>query len=704
MANKEKLLASAQKHLKKKVLPRAIKDFAKVVELDPNDMRSRQKLAELYSRTGNSAEAFEQYDTVAKYFAGNGFYLKAIAIYRQMLRLDPSQLSIHMRLAELNEKQGLVGNAMSEYRQLVSHYEKNDMTADSIRILEKMQELDPENLNIQIKLAEVLISNDQVAEGRECFNSVLTALNEKQDFDRILKLYKKLLPLYPNDNEIQMGLATTLLAKGELEKGLALLQNLLRENPDDLELLQLLATTYRDLDDLNNCRLTYQHILNLDSSDLDMREALVSCCLDSQQYEQALTELEEWKEAFQKASRLKKLQDFYESLKEGLPGNQSVLLTLDSIYELTGDGDKLLDIMSSSSDNSAYAAEEETVSDSLLDTAADDFEDDQVLDLDEFEISDPDLDGEVSLESLGEDEEPPVEAAEEIIELEISDALQIEAVEEDSLDLNFDFDEEVTGLATGRDLQAELEEAEFYLQQGLFDEAERVCRDLLQQNPDAEECQQKLDEILARRDSTDKERDPSSELHDLAAEVLEEGFPDLVLDSLDIILGDDSSELDDLLDISEESPVFRTDVDDQIAADDMESHYNLGIAYREMGLFDDAISEFEKAQTDPSRFIDCQTLKALCFADKGEFEKSEEAYKAALSSTSIDDMQRLSLHYELGMLYENFQRPGEALGSYQFVANADPQFRDIADKIAALSDGGDVTNDSGSSKNRISFL
>lgn len=707
MANKDKLLVSAQKHLKKKALPKAIKDFAKVVDIDPNDMRSRQKLAELYSRTGNALEAFDQYETVAKYFSSNGFYLKAIAIYRQMQKLDPSQISIHARLAELNEKQGLIGNAMSEYRLLVKYYEQNEMTADISRTLEKMQELDPENLNIQIKLAEVMIGSGQVEEGREFLESVFKVLNEKQDHDKILKIYKKFLPQFPNDSEMQRGLAVALLEKGELEKGLALLQNLLRESPDDSELLHLLATTYKNLDDQNNCRLTYQHLLKLEPTDLDTREELITCCFDSQQYEQALTELEEWKEAFQQAGALEKLKGFYETLKEAMPDNQSVLMTLDSIYELTGDGNKIFDIMASEAEGSTYAATEETVSDSLLDTASEDMEEDQIIEIGDIESPLVGLDDDLQLEMLDEDEEvigeALSEADEDIIDLEISDAMQVEAVEEDSLDLNFDLGEEDTELAPARDLQAELEEAEFYLQQGLFDEAERVCRDLLEQNPDAEDCQKKLEEVLSQRNYTDKKQDASSELHDLAVEVLEEGFPDLVLDSLDNLLEDDSKEFD-LLDTSEESPVFRTDVDDQIAADDMESHYNLGIAYREMGLFDDAISEFDKAQQDPSRFVACQTLKGLCYSDKGDFEKSEEAYKAALSSTSIDENQRMSLHYDLGQLYENSQRPEDALASYQFVADADPHFRDIAEKIAAISKGGSSSSAAEKNKDRISFL
>ncbi|MCK5912920.1 MAG: hypothetical protein KAG12_03515, partial [Desulfuromusa sp.] len=89
--NKDKLLESAQKNLKKKQVTKAIKDYVKIVEMDPVDVRSRQKLAELYVRTNQNTDAYEQYESVAKYFSSNGFYLKAIAIYKQMQRLDPSQ-------------------------------------------------------------------------------------------------------------------------------------------------------------------------------------------------------------------------------------------------------------------------------------------------------------------------------------------------------------------------------------------------------------------------------------------------------------------------------------------------------------------------------------------------------------------------------------------------------------------------------------
>jgi len=702
LASKEKLLLSAQKNLKKRLLPRAIKDFAKVVDIDPNDMRSRQKLAELYAKTGKSTEAFEQYETVAKYFSGNGFYLKAIAIYRQMQRLDPSQITIFARLAELNEKQGLIGNAMAEYRQLVSYYEKEGQTADVIRILEKMQDVDPENLNIQVKLAEVYSASGRQQEGREYFDAALKVLQDKQNHDKILQLYAKFLPLFSNDDELRRGLAETLIEKGQMEKALGLLQSLLREQPEDPVLLEMLATTYRGLDDLNNCRLTYQQLLKKQPNNLDLRTELVRCCLDSDHFEQALQELEEWKEAFQKQDRLAELQTFYESLKQALPDNRTVVNTLDSIYRLTGDGDPLLNVMETEGIEETAPEPQDDVFDALLDTASEDLEDDAYIDLGELEgVAE---EGAIELEELDGEEGSTVEVAEEeLVELELSDLVDIDG--DEPFDLAVELEEIDESDAPLLNPPQDLEEAEFYLQQGLYDEAEKVCRAILAVSPDDADCQAKLQEVQSRREGSESDSDASNALHDLAVEVLDDDFADFVASGLEAGNTDKAGAFDDLLDSSDDGPIFRTDVDDQIAADDMESHYNLGIAYREMGLFDDAVSEFNKAQSDPARFVDCQTLKGLCYVDKGDFEKGEEAFRAALASTTIDEGQRLSLYYELGALYEAFQHPQEALASYRFVADADPEFRDIAEKVARLSQGDDsASTNSSASKDRISFL
>ncbi len=709
-ASKEKLLESAQKSLKKKQLTKAIKDYVKVVDLDPGDVRSRQKLAELYVRTNKNAEAYEHYESVAKYFASNGFYLKAIAIYKQMQRLDPKQVALFNRLAELNEKQGLVGNAMAEYRNLVNYYERNDMVADAIKTLEKMRDLDGSNLNVRVKLAEVYATNQREDEGLGEFESVMKALKDRREYDKVLKLYKMFLPLYPHNQQLQLGLAQTLYDKGAFAKGLEVLSGLLKDKPEDPDVLRLIARGHSDLKDWDNAHQTYQQLLSLDPSDLETRNTLITCHFEHQKYDEALAELEEWKDEFFKAERVEHLRGYYESLKEHLPGNKVVRQTLDSIYELTGDGGKLLDIISeveTPEDEPVLA--EETLSDSLLDSAAEDIET-SLLDIpegedaEEFVLDTPveESDFELDLEPSSDlDELSGGVDTEEIIELDISNSEALDTLEGDDLEFSFDLDSEDTATEPQaqqpqRDLRADLEEAEFYIQQGLYVEAEKLCSDILDYAPDSVDCQQKIEEIRAHL--AEGQETASAELHDLASEVLTDGFPDL----------DEDSASDSFTQFDSEQKIFRTDVDEQIAADDLESHYNLGIAYREMGLLDDAISEFSKAERDPSRYVDCQTLKGLCFCDKGDHAQSEVMFQQALDSPHLEDPQRINLCYELGSLYERSDRFEEALSSYQLVVAQDQEYRDASEKVAQLRSRLGASTDelppADEGKERISFL
>lgn len=706
--NKDKLLESAQKNLKKKQVVKAIKDYVKIVELDPADVRSRQKLAELYVRTNKNTEAYEQYESVAKYFSSNGFYLKAIAIYKQMQRLDPGQISVFNRLAELNEKQGLLGNAMTEYRNLVDYYGRNGMVADELKTLEKMRDLDLNNLNVRVKLAEVYANNERKDEGYAELESVLEILSDKGDFDKIFKLYKMFLPLYPKNKKLQMGLALAFYEKGDFSRGVTILESLLKDKPDDPDLLRLLGRGYGDLKKWSEACGAYQQLLDMDPTDLDIRESMIKCEIDSAQYDRALTELEEWKDTFFKADRLDHLTGYYETLKEKLADNSVVLQTLDSIYELTGEGDKLLDIISEREDEPDEPIIGETLSDSLLGSAAEDIAisgidldvtdetDDLTFDIVEDEVLDlqleSSLDGGFSAESVD---------ADAIIELDIGDSLDLGQNKSTDLEFSFDLEEEKptdSPPAVENNLQADLEEAEFYLQQGLYAEAEKLCRDILAYDPDSAECRQKLEEIEALLNREQEQPTVAKSTQDVNP--LSESFADIDFDfGLDSLQPDEAAE----------KKIFKTDVDEQIAADDMESHYNLGIAYREMGLLDDAISEFEKAEKEPSRYVDCQTLKGLSFSDKGDFENAEIMFQRALDCDHLEDIQRLNLGYELGLLYERAERSNDALNSYQDVFSQDTNYRDVREKISVLKKTLGIAEDDSPTvleekKERISFL
>jgi len=708
--NKDKLLESAQKNLKKKQVAKAIKDYVKIVKLDPADVRSQQKLAELYTRTGKNTEAYEQYESVATHFSDNGFYLKAIAIYKQMQRLNPGQIALFNRLADLNEKQGLIGNAMAEYRNLVDYYARNGMIADEIKTLEKMRDLDLNNLNVRVKLAEVFANNEREDEGYLELESILEILSKKGDFDKILKLYKMFLPFYPNNEKLQMGLALAFYEKSDFGRGVVILENLLKDKPKDPDLLRLLGRGYADLKKWDRACEIYQYLLDMDPTDLDIRESMIRCEIDSTQYDRALAELEEWKDTFFKADRLDHLKESYEILKEKLVDNRTVLQTLDSIYELTGDGDKLLNIISEQEDHLEETVVDETISDSLLGITGEDIDDSDVaielidadeemsFDIVEEEVVDLQLESSLDDESSGESAETDA-----IIELEIDDSLDLVQDKKDDQEFSFDLEEdpsEKTAPVVESNLSADLEEAEFYIRQGLYVEAEKLCRDILVYAPDSVECAQKLKEIETLQ--SQKQAPPIADQQSNATGPV---FDNIVDADVNFDFALDSLQTDKTV----AKKIFKTDVDEQIAADDMESHYNLGIAYREMGLLDDAISEFAKAEKEPSRYVDCQTLKGICFSDKNDYAKAELMFQQALDSPHLEEVQRLNLGYELGLLYERADRSNDALDSYQKVFSQDQDYRDIKDKISVLKNTLGITEEDfqiapEEKKERISFL
>lgn len=692
---KDKLLESAQKSLKKKQVLKAIKDYVKIIELDPADVRSRQKLAELYVRTGKNAEAYEQYEAVAKYFSSNGFYPKAIAIYKQMQRLDPYQVSLFYRLAELNEKQGLIGNALAEYRTLVDHYERNGMLADVIKVLEKMRDLDQENLNIRVKLAEIYVKNDHKDEALAELDGAFEALSAKGAYDKILRLYKMFLPFFPNNQKMQMGLVLAFYEKNDFQRGVKIVENLLKDKSRDPDLLRLAVRGYSGDNDWHNVKKTNRLLLDMDPTDLVVRDGLIRSEIETGAYTTALQELEVWKEAFFQAQRLDLLKEYYERLKIHLPGNSKVLETLDSIYELTGEGDKLLDILAERDDEKENSTAADTISDLLLGSAVDDIESETVeqtapagiADSDEDPLDDESFD---LLPAETDDREPDsLIADDELIELEIDDDFTsfqqadsspdvaekpvdpAASSPDEFIDFSFELPDDDTDLAPAPDLQEKLEEAEFFFAQGFYSEAEKIYHQILAQAPDMPDCLRRLDEIAGLGTS-----DPVADQHDLTTDDL---IDDLIDAELDFDLVADSPK-----ESAQEKKAFKTDVDEQIAADDLESHYNLGIAYRDMGLFDDAISEFEKAQNNDARYIDCLTLKGLCYADKNDFSAAESLFQLALESPFLEQREKINLNYELGLLYEKAERSADALARYELVLHQDSQYRDISDKIARL--------------------
>src|SRR5438046_2626997 len=153
--DKAKILRDAEKFVSHGKIPQAITEYLKIVKVDPNDVLTLNTVGDLYLRLGKVPEATQYFSQVAETYTRNNFLLKAIAVYKKILRADAGNLPINQTLAELLARQGLHVDARNQYLRLAEIYSGEGKTRESVQAYEKAAELDPGNSAVQLKLAQI---------------------------------------------------------------------------------------------------------------------------------------------------------------------------------------------------------------------------------------------------------------------------------------------------------------------------------------------------------------------------------------------------------------------------------------------------------------------------------------------------------------------------------------------------------------------
>src|ERR1700682_2582102 len=117
-SRREALIASAEKSLQKGKADAALKDYLKVLEETPGDINILNKVGDLFVRLNKNDESIPYYAKIADHYSRDGFFLKAIAIYKKINRLDPARLDIYERLAELYGRERLLPGGKKPYQGL----------------------------------------------------------------------------------------------------------------------------------------------------------------------------------------------------------------------------------------------------------------------------------------------------------------------------------------------------------------------------------------------------------------------------------------------------------------------------------------------------------------------------------------------------------------------------------------------------------
>ena len=969
--DKNKTIQNAQKYVQKGQLDKAIREYEKVVEADPRDVRTRLKIGDLYAKKGSIRDAADTYLQVAEAYSQQGFFLKAVAVYKQILKLDPNLVDVNIRLAELYHQLGLMSDAMAQYQSVANYYEKEGDTRSSFQTLQKMLDLDPDNIASRIKLAEMYSKEAMVAEAVDQFRQAAAYLKENNRIEDYIKVAERLIYHDPSDVELTRELANIYLAKADTKRALAKLQVCFKANPRDVETLHLLSRAFLDLGqptktvsvykelakiygddgDLDQQRATWKKVLELAPDDPDAQAALGSRPAASAEprpgapvagpppgataaavapgavqppgartavmpapaiaaaaapgrdggggggggaeavaklltetdvyvkyglHDKAIEHLkkvfaldpqnldghEKAKDLFKQAGNqdaaaqelvtliqltqngeperargyLSELLSVNPSLPEvqgfiaalGQPEAEQVSFLdpaaaagdvviadddddvlvadgadfdaeddfgleieatepeiLEASPELeidpgftvdAGDDAIILDdgsdddaivlddgsdddaiVLDDGSGDDAIVLDDGSGDDILLDDDVDDAtlvvggDDDTALVLDEpdeiivggeedgargdnafvidADLLDADLDSAVAaaeaavaaddsatqsisldavpdLNVLAEDAPrtellPQISLEDAPVELEM-DAVDpvVEAVPEAPAEPAAD-GALAGGGRSAEEIADELEEAEFFIQQGLPDEAQEVLQGILAAVPEHPGAKALLAQLTADDEapaddaiSFDDSEVPGDEAEtgfddfDLAGELAEE------LASLEADDAPQSAPLDEFqISADDVFAEFKKGVAKQVGSEDAATHYDLGIAYREMGLVRDAIDEFKLAGAQASRRVQSLTLVGVCQRELGDVEEAIESFKGALDGAAADPNAAKALYYELGDTYQIHGDDDEARYFFRKAFKVDPKFRDVKDRLAALGDDGSGPDD-----------
>ncbi|WP_163995354.1 tetratricopeptide repeat protein [Pyxidicoccus caerfyrddinensis] len=261
--DKNKIIEAAAKLVAKGAYDKAIKEYQKVLEVDPKDIRVLQKMGELYQKKNDNAQAAHFFTKVAESYSSDGFFLKAVALYKQVLKLNPNLLEVNLKLAELHQQLGLMSEAMAYFQIVANHYDKAGDTKASLDTLKKMVDLDPENVASKIKLAELYARENMTREAAQEFKRAAEYLKRNARAEDWLRVAERLSTLEPENLPLAKELAVSYLQRGDQKRALAKLQVCFKADGRDVETLTLLAQAFQGLGQTSKTVSVYKELAKI---------------------------------------------------------------------------------------------------------------------------------------------------------------------------------------------------------------------------------------------------------------------------------------------------------------------------------------------------------------------------------------------------------------------------------------------------------
>ncbi len=237
--NKAKAIEAAQKLIGQNKLKEAVAEYQKIHREEPKDQNTLNALGDLYARLNNIPDALTYYGKLADIYVGDGFLVRGIAMYKKISKLDPANTNAMERLADLYSMQGLMTDARAQYLTLAEACLKTNATNKAMEVMAKVLDLDPSNVKIQQRLADLYENHGQGPQAAQIYRRLGDHALQGGHTDEALKWVEKATHLAPGDAEVLLLQAQLQQRTGKAKLALATLEKIpnLEAHPDALHLL-----------------------------------------------------------------------------------------------------------------------------------------------------------------------------------------------------------------------------------------------------------------------------------------------------------------------------------------------------------------------------------------------------------------------------------------------------------------------------------
>jgi len=212
--DRDATLKKAEKLVRQGRLDLAIAEYVRIVDDNPGDWSTANTLGELYAKAGQTAQAIEQYTRIAGHFAEDGFYPKAAALYKKVLKLKPNDEAVQIELGDISAKQGLLADAKSYLNTVAARRKARGDSRGAAEIVVRLGDVDPSDYDARLAAARMLeqMGDDDTAGAR--YRRLYDDLLEKGRPAEAVEMLKELVRLKPLESDARATLAKTALANG----------------------------------------------------------------------------------------------------------------------------------------------------------------------------------------------------------------------------------------------------------------------------------------------------------------------------------------------------------------------------------------------------------------------------------------------------------------------------------------------------------